>query len=287
LQNHYLVDIGSDLYCVSADAFPCPAMSANPLSWLFSDTNLVINSNGATANWPSHQLTPPITHPDRLLAVDGQPIASLAEARAIFQARQPGDMVELTLARPVNFYSSPDEIGDTRTVSVELIQFSGADLATFFWAPFLVGFTILIIGGWTFYARPDAPAAQVFALLAASLAWGIGGVFEFTTTQWFIRLWLTGVIFGGPFNLLLASIFPQPVSLIRRCPWLRQLIFLPPIIVWIWAQWTLVNPNAPWAYVISWRVGYALTGSMILVALAVLAYRGRGPSRRWPASKGG
>jgi signal transduction histidine kinase len=244
-----------------------------PFPGFFFDVNMVINSNGAASDWPSRRLEIPISHPDRLIAIDGRPVNNTAEVTAILESRQLGDSVQFTLERPLDLFSASDEISLRREETVQLIAFSPREMASFFWASYLVGLTILVIGAWTFRARPDAEAARIFALFTVSAAWGVGGVFEFTTTQWFTRFWITGVIFSGSLNLWLTVIFPQQISWIRRWPHLRWLILLPAILIWVGAQWTLVDPQRPWFYVYGWRAGYILTGVFILISLAVIAYR--------------
>ena len=120
-------------------------------------------------------------------------------------------------------------IRDSRTTpeterTIDLVL-SIMDETTFwnqFWLLYLVGLIILLLGTLTFLARPEAEAAQVFAIFAVSVALIIGGLFDQITTQIFIRVWTLALAVAGGFYMLLGFIFPPQDPLLappRRFSW--------------------------------------------------------------------
>ena len=163
-------------------ALPFAAMgfAQAPFVGFLMDPNLVSSAAGES-DWPAKQLPNPVTYPERLVAVDGVPVPNLAEFRELLTAKSVGDSVTLTLQQPHNSRVEPAAgLPEQRDVTVPLIALNGNDLWSQFWLFYLVGALIWVFGAWAFRIRPDAEAAQIFAVLTAMGAVAVGGLFDLT-----------------------------------------------------------------------------------------------------------
>jgi signal transduction histidine kinase len=256
-------------------ALPFAALdfAQNPFVGFLMDPNLVSSAAGES-HWPAKQLNPPITYPQRLTAIDDEPVQNLTEFQDVIAAKSIGDEVSLTLVQPKNSRIAPvSGIPEQREVTVPLIKLSGNDLWNQFWVFYLVGALIWVFGAWAFRIRPDAEAAQHFAVLTSLGAVAVGGLFDLTTTQWFVRVWLVALSLFGTFNLLLMLTFPYNIKLINRIPRLKWLVLLPGVLITIWGQVWLYNAADLWAYALTWRAAYFLNGITLALSFGILIYR--------------
>ncbi len=242
-----------------------------PFPGFFIDPNLVVNDISLD-DWATGQGI--VAYPDRLTAVDGQPVMTAAELGAYLADSEVGEAVSLTFVQPTDSRITAVRAEPSRTISLPLLDFGREAFWRFFWLPYLVGLVTLAVGGWTFRMRPDAEAAQLFALFAVGTAWSVGGLFNALTTHTFIYLWVAGLIFAGPLSAFLAIIFPHEILVLRRWPNARFVILVPLFIILIWAQLWLFLPSDPWAYVFPWRVAFLLTSISLIVTLGLMVYRG-------------
>ena len=251
----------------------------DPFPGFLLDPNLVINGTGE-ADWPARHLQPPLTYPERVIAVNGTPVRTHEAFQEIVAAQIVGDDLTLAVEQPLpGSYVSASRDEPARTVTVPLIRLRADELWNQFWLFYLTGLVLLAIGVWTFWVRPQAEAAQVFALLTALGAISVGAIFDLVTTQHFVRLWLFALAFVGSLNVLLAAVFPHPMRIVNRWPWLKWLILIPSAIVCVWGQAWLYHPDDPWAYAIPWRAIYLLNGVSLLTSLLIMLYRSlRSPS---------
>ncbi|MCP4425851.1 MAG: GAF domain-containing protein, partial [Chloroflexi bacterium] len=250
-----------------------------PFLGFLLDPNLVSSDTGES-EWPAKQIEPPIKYPERLLAIDGAPVNDVADVQTILSAYDVGDSVTLNLTQPANSrVPSADNVPAQRTVHIQLTHLGAGGIWNQFWIFYAVGIFMLLIGAWTFRMRPDAEAAQLFALSTTFGALAVGVLFDMNSTQYLVRLWLIALPLFGCFNLALVLVFPYNVELVDRYPWLKWLALAPGVAIVIWAQLWLYHPSDPWAYAIPWRAAYALNGATLIVSLGVLAYRAfRSPS---------
>lgn len=247
-----------------------------PFPGFMRDPNLVVSDTGNNSEWPAKLMTPPIVYPDRVTAVNGQPLSSAAQFDAYLRTFQIGDAIDLTLAQPQNSAIPSAHTEPERTQAVPLISFNAIDMWNFFWLYYFCGLVFLLIGIITFYLRTNTTPAQVMALLAIVGAVSTGAIFDLNTTQIFTRVWLAGMAFIGSANLLLAVHFPYKNTLFAKRPWLNWFIFLPSFVALLWAQWWLYSPSDPWAYALTWRVLFFLNGVGIVISLILLTYRSVG-----------
>jgi len=245
-----------------------------PYPGLFFDPNLVVNK-ATTQYQPVDPVEPPIMYPDRVTAVNGRAFPTNQDLHDYLATLQVGDAAAFTFDQP-----PPDAIINTRTTdeterTVPLVL-SLIDETLFwnqFWLFYLVGAVIFLIGTLTFVARPDAEAAQVFALFAVSTAVVIGALFDQVTTQTFIRVWTLALAVAGSFTLLLAFVFPHEARAISRYSWLKWAIILPGVALALWGQVWLYNGPDAWAHALPWRYSYYWNILTAVVTLGFMVYR--------------
>jgi signal transduction histidine kinase len=246
-----------------------------PFPGFLLDPNLVVSDTG-NEQWVGKQYTPPIGYPERIVAIDGQPIADDHALQQLLTTHEVGDEVSITLIQPINSRVLPQSSTAERIVSVQLTAFSAGDLWNHFWLFFLTGTFIWVSGAWTFRTRPQDEEAQLFALLTSLGALSIAAVFDQITTHSFLRIWIFSLSMIGTLGVWLAYIFPHEPRLIRRWPWLRGLVLMPGVVTAVWGELWLNQPIDPWAYAIPWRFAYLLNGIGLLTILIMMAYRGYG-----------
>lgn len=245
-----------------------------PFAGFLLDPHLIVSDTG-TSTWPAKQLAVPVAYPERVTAVDGQPVSTNAQFYAILRQHQVGDKLSFTFSQPPTTASvSPKNLEQpTRTIELELLQIDTPSLWNLFWLVYLVGLLFLVIGAWTFWVRPQAEAAQVFALFTTFAALAVGNLFDQVTTQAFIRVWTTALALTASMAALLSFVFPHEPRLIVRRPWLKWFILVPGIFVALWGELWLHGGPDSWAYAIPWRAAYILNIIGLLVAIITTIYR--------------
>lgn len=245
----------------------------HPFPGLVLDPNLVINDT-ASDDWAARVEEPPVKYPERITAVNGQPVSSNKEFWTRLQTFSPGDVLNISVEQPTNSIIKADGTRPlTRTFTITLTNFSSRDKWNHFWIIYLTGLSWLIGGIWTFWLRPNSEPAQIFALLMAFGSVAIGGLFDLVTSQWVIRIWITALPLTAVWIVWLAGIFPYQTRLFKKYPGIKYILLLLGIIVAVWGQLWLYSPRDPWAYAIPWRAAYALSGLGILTAIAILGHR--------------
>lgn len=229
----------------------------------FRDPNLVVNVVGPST-WPPKLVDPPLEHPERLVAVNDQPVTSNQQLNGLLDAARPDEQWQMAFVHPD---------GSSRTVTLPVFAMSSEDFSRYFWLPYLIGAFILLVGFWAFRVHPDAPVAQHFAIFSLLAAFSTGGLYDMLTTQVFARLWLTGIVGVGAANLYTALAFTYKPVWFREnflWRWLPLAIVIP---IFLWGQLVLYNGNTPWLYVVPWRVAYVVDGLFLLLSLALFVYR--------------
>ena len=244
-----------------------------PFAGFLLDPNLVVN-NRSRSQWLA-QLESPLSYPERLIALNDTTLVSNRAFHTSLANRAIGEKVQLTFEQPQDSRIEPmSNAPTTRTIDVTLTTFSGKQLWQQFWLFYLVGLISLVIGIWTFWARPQLEAARFFALFAAAGSLASGLLFDLNTTQAFARVWFTALSFVASLNVIVALIYPHQTRLIKRYDWLKWLPLLPGLLICLWGQRWLFSQADPWAYVIGWRMAFLLNGIALLVAWGIMIYRG-------------
>ncbi len=250
-----------------------------PFLGFFVDPNLVINDSGEPA-WPTQGDSPLLGYPDRITAVDGQPVTTIEEFQTAVSGKELGESIRLTLVQPPpGSDPAPNNPETERVVELPIIPLTSLSVWNQFGLFYLTGLVMFIIGVWTFSVRPRAEAAQVFALFMAFAALAVGGLFNMLTTHEFGRIWLLALSLTPGFCVWLTAVFPHEMSFVEKYPRGRWFSLLPGLAAGVWAQLWLYDPANAWHYAIPWRTLFLLNALAILISILMMAYRGyRSPS---------
>ena len=215
------------------------------------------------------------TFPDRLVGYNGEPIRSDDDLRRLFDNRQLGETVTLTIQDWEGSAMEGATLRGERTVTVRLIPFPRSEFINIFLAPYGVGLMFLLIGLWVFYLRRHEVAGRAFALFCASTAMMIGGLFDLYSTYVFSSLWAAAIPLVGAGLFTLAMVFPQEVSLVSRRPYLRLIAYVPSIALTIASLVAINDLEYPHWYATVWLISYIFSALGALVFIAVTLYRWR------------
>lgn len=245
----------------------------NPFPGVFLEPTLVI-SDVHNPDWPARQAG--LRNADRLLAIDGQPVATGREVAAVLNQRQPGQTVTLTVEKdPVKQVSGdgepeggqpPAEVIELR---IPLITFPLGDFLRAFGLPYLLGLLYLSLGIAVYRMRRNERSGQVFALFTVFFAIFAGSFFDVYGYHFLVYLWTPSIPLIGAALLHLALVFPTEAGLIRRYPWLRFVPYGPALLIGLYATTTLSTPRA---YFIPWRWCFAFAGLSALGFIGLLLY---------------
>ncbi|MFL7793970.1 MAG: hypothetical protein AB8I69_17645, partial [Anaerolineae bacterium] len=95
-------------------------------------------------NWARLQFDPPLEQPDRLIAIDDQPVQQYKDVATILREREVGQNVTVTVAR---------EDGSLRKETITLTTFPLTDMILLFLLPYLAGLIYLGIGIWVYWVQ--------------------------------------------------------------------------------------------------------------------------------------
>ena len=245
-----------------------------PFLGFFVDPNLVVNDSGES-EWPTQGDTPLLGYPDRITAVNGQPVATIDAFYEALAGNAVGDVVRLTLMQPpAGTDIEPAYPEPERIIELPVIPLTNLALWNQFGLFYLTGLVMFVIGAWTFAMRPKAEAAQIFALFMIFAVLAVGGLFNMLTTHEYARVWLLALSLTPGFCIWLTAVFPHKMSFVDKYPHGRWLTLLPGLMAGIWAQLWLYDPANAWHYAIPWRTLFFLNGLAILISVLMMAYRG-------------
>jgi signal transduction histidine kinase len=220
--------------------------------------NRVIASVGL-GHWTGSRV--PNLYQSEVLAVDGAPIASSADAYARVAAHPPGHPVRYTLRRD----------GAVRDVTVPSQRFGRQDWILLYGAFLLTGSVFLGSGLIVWFLRPSSPMAR------ALLAWGLAcGVFLLTAMDLyhpatFFRLHVVGEALTAPTLLQMALTLAPP-----RHAWLRFAGYPLALVIIALYEIFLYNPVA-YSRILTANMAFLAIVGVIFALRIIWAYR-RGDS---------
>jgi len=214
--------------------------------------------------WARLQFDPPLEQPDRLIAIDQQPVERYADVAAILSEHAVGDTVWVLVTRPD---------GNLREEQVALSTFPLVDMFLIFIVPYVAGLAYLGIGIWVYWVWGWGRAGQVFTCLCAAVALMIGSIFDLSTTHRLAVLWCAAVPFAAATAMHLAMVFPQEPRFVRRVPVLRLLPYLPAVFLTFRSAFSVYDASQPWEYINQWRNSYLFAAVGIFFLLGMLVYR--------------
>ncbi|MCK6577932.1 MAG: GAF domain-containing protein [Anaerolineae bacterium] len=210
--------------------------SGQPFLGALTTRSLVVDSTlpADSAIWST--LSAGLQTGDRLISLNGVPLAT-GEGRPalndLLKALAVGDQVVVEFDRPVLSgavrINSAEDCADPVdglarcTLTAALGTFPGADFAMLFFVPYLsgvialfVGTALLMLRGRALEVRLGASVILMFSVLGTAF-------FDLNTSQQLTRLWIMGGTLMGTVLLALAMVFPIPMPITRRAPWVRYL----------------------------------------------------------------
>jgi PAS domain S-box-containing protein len=234
-----------------------------PFPGLLVEPTLVLSPIQARG-WARLQLDPPLEQPDRLAAIDGQPVERYADVAAILSQRVAGDAITVSVVRPD---------GSLREERITLARFSLRDMFLIFLVPYLAGLAYLGIGIWVYWVQGWGKAGQVFTGLCAAVALIVGCMFDLNTTHRLAVLCLAAVPFAAATAMHLAMVFPQEPRFVRRAPVLRLLPYLPATALAFRSAFSVYDASHPWEYIGHLHNSYLFAAVGIFFVLGMFVYR--------------
>ncbi len=217
-----------------------------------------------SSGWARLQLDPPLEQPDRLIAIDAQPVERYSDVSTILKQRTVGDEVWVLVTR---------QDGDLREELIALTPFPFKDLFLIFIIPYLGGLTYLSIGIWVYWVQGGGRAGQAFTGLCISFALILSGIFDLSTTHRLTVLWCAAVPFAAATAMHLAMVFPWEPRFIQRVQVLRLIPYAPATLLAFRSAFSIYDVSQPWLYIDRWRDSYLFAAVGIFFLLGMLVYR--------------
>jgi signal transduction histidine kinase len=238
---------------------------ALPFIGAFVEPNLVFNDVGSLEAPPWPAFNPNGVQPaDKLVSVNGQPVASTSDLAAALSQHAPGNTIQLQVAGP----STP-----AHDVTVTLERFS--HLGTYFVVPFFIGLVYLLVGLAVFRLRHGEPAGQTFAFFCLMVAATLGTQFDIYTTHLLAWAWTIAIPLAGGTLITLGLLFPQEMKFVRKQPLLSLVGYVPAVLIALNGLYSLYFSADPRAYYVGWRYGFIYMGLGAVLFLSTVAYRWR------------
>ncbi|MBU0704391.1 MAG: GAF domain-containing protein, partial [Chloroflexi bacterium] len=239
--------------------------STEPFLGLLLEPTLVLSPLQGKG-WARLQLDPPLMQPDRLIAIDSQPVERYSDVAAILSEHEVGDTVWVLTTHG-------DDDDDLREEQITLAPFPLRDMFLIFLVPYVVGLAYLGIGLWVYWVQGWGRAGQVFTGLCVSVALMMGALFDVNTTHRLSTLWCAAIPFAAAAAMHLAMVFPRESGLVRRVPVLRLLPYLPATLLAFRSALSMYNVSQPWGYINQLRDSYLFAAVSIVFFLGMLIYR--------------
>jgi len=239
-----------------------------PFLGVFIEPNLVSSRIGEE-DWPARKAG--VEWPDRLVSVNGQPVANATELNGLLQ--QSGQDASGNYLPVALSYERRE--GEPYEVTVTPRHVELGELAAQFIAPYLVGVALLGTGFWVFRSSGDREPACAFLLFTAAASVTTGAYFDMNTTHHVLLVWALSLPIAAASLGYLSFVFPKPLPFVKSFPWARLLPWLIALPLIVWDIREIAAPSDPWAYIQAWISGYGLAAIAILFFLGMLVVRFR------------
>ncbi len=170
----------------------------------------MVVSDSFNPQWAAHQQG--INTNERLLALDGVPVANGRELTMQLRGRQVGDTVSAG-------FESPQR--QPKNITLPLTGFSTQDLLIYFWLPYLVGLIYLVLGLIVYRLRGIEHGSNVFVAFCVSVSILASGMFDQNSYHLLTPVWSIFFPLTGATLIHLGFVFPINTKLARRRPWLK------------------------------------------------------------------
>ncbi|MBC7545348.1 MAG: PDZ domain-containing protein, partial [Candidatus Sericytochromatia bacterium] len=210
---HLLLIVTSFTLCLIASAYPI-RLIGQPFAGFRSEPTLTVSAINDGA-WPAMKAG--LREYDRIIAVNGRPVARMAELYAAVRAAGIGRSVSYTVVRAE---------GDKTpvTVTVPIRPFGWFDLQNFALI-FLIGFAHLIIGTVAYWIKPEKPLAKVHLYMTTAVGLSLVLTNDYDFGVFFPRIWFVACSMAGATGLHLGLLFPEPRRFVRDRRWPIALVY--------------------------------------------------------------
>jgi signal transduction histidine kinase len=200
---------------------------------------------------------------DRLLKLEGTPVATGRETALLLRQKQPDSSVSLAVET-----ASLEE----KAVSLPLSSFSSQDQVIFFWIPFVIGVLFLTLGTVVYRLRGANHAGDVFVAFCVSVSSLTGGLFDQYTFHFLTPLWAFFLPLAGATLIHLGFVFPIQNKLARNRPWLRGIPYGVAVALGLANIYSFYFATDPRLYLVVRIWNFALIGSAIPLFLMLQLY---------------
>ena len=183
----------------------------NPFIGGFFEQTLILNgsdTNEAGKHWALYEQGFGLG--DKLESVGDQPISNANDLNNTLRSFRNNETV------PVTIRTSDSGL---RTVNITLQPFPFADRIAYLILPAILSLMFLGISLWIFGLRRTEAAGRAFSMMTASLAIGIGALFDLYTSHRFTYIWTMAVALTGGALIDLALCFPQEARFVLGRPY--------------------------------------------------------------------
>lgn len=206
-----------------------------------------------------------LAFPQRVIALDGQPVPDAAAYEQFLQTRQVGQSIRVRTETPQ---------GDWKDFAgVRLIQFPERDFLRLFWLPYSIGLVYIALGGWIYWLRGKTAAGRAFAYFCASASIVNGFMFDIWTTHLGTPFWTFALAQLGGAIVGLAVLFPREGLKPLPTAWVRGLSYGISAWLTLWGLWAIWGRTGSWAYITPWQYSYVYGAVGIGVFITSLALR--------------
>jgi signal transduction histidine kinase len=204
--------------------------------------------------------------PGVLRQINGLPVHASGDIERLLNTLYVGDSIQAT----INF-----SVGTPTQVTLLLSAFPVIDQIVYFWLPYTLALIYLTSSVWVFYARRGDRAVRSFAVFTAAAAVVFAGLFDLSTTQWLVGVWLTALGFSAGGLISMGLLFPQETVFVQRLPWLRWLGY---IIGGLLAVWGLLGARSVLSATLwpgAWQIQLIFMAASLLFFLLLMIFHWR------------
>lgn len=202
---------------------------------------------------------------DQLLAVNGMPVRTSAEAQLVLRQFVPGDSTAISIR-------TAD--GGERTLQVGLGAFSLQDQTAYIILPAALGLLFFLLSAWVLRTRRTDRARRSFGIFLLSLSIAASSWFDLFSTHALAPAWVAGLAISGAAMLDLAFLFPKESALVRRFPIVHGLGYLGALGALAVAAPSLMQSTPSASSDTSWQATYAFVSVAALAYFLVNLYHG-------------
>ncbi|GAB4318764.1 MAG: hypothetical protein Kow00117_08740 [Phototrophicales bacterium] len=257
---------------------------SRPFLGVTLNQNMIVNSAqpNSGVSWTGREAG--LRPGDRILAINGEPLANSApdlppntrRYDTILGDYEIGDTVTITFTYDTTRFPTPRSDGiicEAATagmavcnVSFPLMALPNGDFVALFIAPFASGVVVLLIAAGMIYFRGQEAYAFTPIALFITVSLFMGGIFDVGTTHRLIPLWFISGIFVGVLMATLGLIFPTPMPIVYRLPWIK---YIPTAIGVVLSTIAIFSTNVTQNNVL--LTGNQVTGASTVMGTAILA----------------